>query len=52
MIAFFRERLLIKGPSLYSFVQGGTDSLNSDKKFQKEPALSLALRYQYNFLEK
>lgn len=52
MIAFFRERLLIKGPSFHSFVRGGTDSLDSDKKFQKEPALSLVLRYQYNFFEK
>lgn len=44
MTAFFREGLPTKGPSFYIFVQGGTDSWDSDIKFQKDPALSPVLR--------
>lgn len=53
MTAFFREGLPTKGPSFYIFVQGGTDSWDSDIKFQKDPALSPVLRgINITFFEK
>jgi len=53
MTAFFKEGLPIKGPPFYIFVQGSTDSWDSDLKFQKEPALSLVLRGTHiSFLRK